>query len=311
MTLSIVMTAEPNNHSYTLWSTLRALRIDWRSYQRNTRPVTAKRLARSVQPRLDDAIFIVGAPRSGTTFLGSQLSNLPEVSYHYEPSPTKWAAARIYNGEWGYDEGQHFYRSWYGWLMRIHLDGDLVFAEKTPRNCFLVDFLAAAFPRSRFVHIIRDGRDVAVSLAKKPWLRSDAANELKFEPGGYRYGPFPRFWVEPERLEEFRSTSDIHRCIWSWRRHVEAAQRDAEALDDERYLEIRYEQLVEKPAEEVHRMLSFLGLSASAGVDGLLERVTTEAQRGSVGTWRDELGPGELRAILGEAKPLLRKLGYL
>ena len=38
------------------------------------------------------------------------------------------------------------------------------------------------------------------------------------------YGAEPRFWVEPERREEFSQVSDARRCAWAWRRYVEAVR---------------------------------------------------------------------------------------
>src|SRR5215467_14788000 len=55
---------------------------------------------RALDPRLHRPIFVVGAPRSGTTFLGNCLGRLPEVSYHSEPRLTKAAAQYVYDRAW-------------------------------------------------------------------------------------------------------------------------------------------------------------------------------------------------------------------
>ncbi|MGK7920781.1 MAG: sulfotransferase, partial [Trichodesmium sp.] len=196
-------------------------KADRKQYQSQTRPISISRLVFFLIPNLRRPIFIIGSPRSGTTFLGNCLGSLPEISYHFEPVATKAAARYIYEKIWGITKGKWFYGSVYGWLMRLYLDADLRFAEKTPRNCFLIDFLATAFPKAQFIHIIRDGRDAALSHSKKPWLQAAQAKSSQREPGGYRHGPYPRFWVEVDRSQEFRDTTDIHRCIWAWRRHTE------------------------------------------------------------------------------------------
>src|SRR5215472_14776854 len=56
--------------------------------------------ARALDPRLHRPVFIIGAPRSGTTFLGNSLGRLPEISYHFEPRLTKAAARCVYDGSW-------------------------------------------------------------------------------------------------------------------------------------------------------------------------------------------------------------------
>ena len=132
-------------------------KADWKQYQSQARPISFSRLVSLLMPNLRQPIFIIGSPRSGTTFLGTCLGSLPEISYHFEPVATKAAARYIYEKSWGITKGTWFYSSVYSWLMRLHLDADLRFAEKTPRNCFLIDFLRSAFPAAQFIHIIRDG----------------------------------------------------------------------------------------------------------------------------------------------------------
>lgn len=267
------------------------------------------RLAGTVVPNLREPIFVIGADRSGTTFLGNSLSSLREVSYHHEPVAIKAAARYVYEDRWGFRRAAFFFRSTYAWLMRIHLDGDLRFAEKSPSNSFIVPFLARAFPDASFVHIVRDGRDAALSLARQPWLVAASRASGRREPGGYRYGPDARYWVEPERRAEFEATTDLHRCIWSWRRHTEAALTGAAGLPAARYHELRYESLVTSPVSEGDAVLDFLGIdrpASRAAFLGALDR----ADPVGVGRWSQELGPDDLATIESEAGPLLRRLGY-
>lgn len=112
---------------------------------------------------------MVGAPRSGTTFLGSCVEALPEVSYHYEPLLTQWLVRERNALGWSDARVARVQRATYRWLLRIHGEGDLVLAEKTPRNAFALPFLRGQFPGARFVHILRDGRDVTLSLLRLPW----------------------------------------------------------------------------------------------------------------------------------------------
>src|SRR5215831_19114852 len=121
--------------------------------------------ARALDPRLRRPIFVIGAPRSGTTFLGSCLGRLPEVSYHFEPRLTKAAARCVYDGSWSARRGGAVFRLSYRALLLAALGGGRRFADKSPENSFVVPFLAAAFPGAQFVHLVRDGRDAAVSHA--------------------------------------------------------------------------------------------------------------------------------------------------
>lgn len=304
-----------NNRILAPWSSLQTWAektavADRKYYQPQNRPVSINRLWHLAVPNLSRPIFLVGSPRSGTTFLGSCIGDLPEISYHFEPVATKAAARYVYNQDWNFAKAKGVYQRVYAWLMRLHADGDLRFADKTPRNCFLIDFLHQAFPDAQFVHIIRDGRDAALSHSKKPWMQAAQANSTKYEPGGYRYGPYARFWVEAERVAQFESTSDIHRCIWAWRRHTESVlQVVASQLSQQQYHELRYEQLVTHPEAEAERLLDFLDITAQTSRQRFYQAMS-KARPDSVGLWKKELSTKQLQQVEQEAGPLLRKLNY-
>jgi hypothetical protein len=264
--------------------------------------------ARALDPRLHRPIFIIGAPRSGTTFLGNSLGRLPGISYHFEPRLTKAAAQCVYDGSWSARRGAALFRISYGALLLATLDGGYRFAEKTPENSFLVPFLAAEFPGAQFVHILRDGRDAAVSHAEQPWLNAASATSGRRGQGGQLHGPRVRWWVEPERREEFSLVPDIVRSAWCWRRFTEAALAGAAGLGADRAAEIRYEAMVSDPAVTADTLADFLELS-SAGRAGLHASLA-RARPDSVGRWRDALGERELADVLAEIGPLLTRLGY-
>jgi hypothetical protein len=290
-------------------------RKTWRNERKNyaklgrQRRLTSRRLAASILPNLDRAVFVVGAARSGTTFLGDCIGHLPEISYHFEPPATKAAGRYVAEGTWGYWRSRWFFRTVYAWLMRVEFEGGLRFSEKTPTNALIIPFLARAFRDSQFIHIVRDGRDAAASHIDQPWLRRDSLGTGRREPGGYLYGPHPQWWVEPERGAEFEATTDVHRMAWAWRQYVEAGLRDGRALPMERYLEVRYEELVANPAATAEGVLDFLGITAEPS----RRRFTAAMERAdgrSVGAWRRRFSESEVAEIEAEIGPLLRKLGY-
>lgn len=286
-------------------------RAEKRYYRRLGRPVRLRsgRLARSLFPGLERPIFLIGAARSGTTFLGDCIGRVPEISYHHEPPATKAAGRYVYDGLWGFRRGRWFYRTVYAWLLRAELDGGLRFCEKTPTNSLLIPFLDRAFPDAQFIHIVRDGRDASVSLRSKPWLLAASAGSTVREPGGYLHGPYAPWWVEKGREQGFQETSDIHRMIWAWRRYVEAALRDGRPLGAGRYLEIRYEDLVAEPRAHGDRILDFLDVQRPLSRGSFL-RALDRAEPGAVGTWRRELSVRDLEVIDADAGGLLQDLGY-
>jgi hypothetical protein len=284
-------------------------KADRYSYKAKQRNLTLHRCISNISPNLKSPIFLLGSPRSGTTFLGDCITQLSEISYHFEPVATKAAARYVYEKRWSYGQAAYFYRAVYAWLMRLHWDGDLRFSEKTPRNCFIISFLAQVFPGAKFVHIIRDGRDAALSHSLKPWLQANQHKSAIYEPGGYPFGAYPRFWVESERRDEFAQTSDIHRCIWAWRRHVESAMKTLSKLPEESYHELRYESLVVNPEREGKALLSFLNVSNPQSQQKLFDKLSF-AKATSIGNWRGALNQYQLAQVDQEAGLLLEKLGY-
>jgi hypothetical protein len=162
----------------------------------------------------------------------------------------------------------------------------------------VAEALALAFPEARFVHPVRDGRDVVASLLERGWLSEGRGGA---DDAGLPYGPEVRFWVEPERREEFARAGDARRAAWAWRRYLEAARSVPG-----RTLELRYEELAAQPDAAAARLASFLGVN-----EDQLAAALSEARVSAVGRHRRDLSPEQLREAEAECGELLRALGYL
>jgi hypothetical protein len=176
------------------------------------------------------------------------------------------------------------------WLMRAAAPEHRFLVEKSPLD---VDAVAAMFPTARFLHVIRDGRDVALSMA---------AAADSWEPAMAR-----------DRSLGARAAR--------WRSEVEELRARAPALGD-RYLEVRFEQLKADFAPQARRLFEFAGIPCD---DALLESVRADTQlssysaaarssgfrgQGRSGGWRDRLTRREGRAFDRAAGDLLVELGY-
>jgi hypothetical protein len=242
------------------------------------------------RPRLgreERLVFVVGCPRSGTTFVGRAIGRLPGFVDFGEVTP--WKAA-LPTGPTAEDLRTILER-----VRRIGLAWGLRGVEQTPETAHVLGAALEAYPQALAVHVVRDGRDVVCSLLERGWLN---AGQEGRDDARLAYGPVPRFWVEPERREEFPGVSDARRCAWAWRRYVEAV-RGAGA--DDRLIEIRYEGL----ASVADRLAGFLGAdkaSTHRALDGFRDS--------SIGRWRRDLAPEQIADIEAEAGPLLRELGY-
>ncbi len=292
---------------YWLRWTLRDIR---RKSPRRPRKFMLHRVLKLLSPNIEAPIFIIGAPRSGTTFLGSCIAELPEISYFFEPVITKAAVRAVYTKEWSSRKAGWIYRNVYAWLLRIQLDPDLRFCEKTPGNCFILPFLQETFPQAKFINIIRDGRDSAISLAKKPWYQVAMNGAYLRDPDGYLYGSGSRFWVESGRVDEYENTTDLHRCMWLWRRYLEEAKHGCEKIPEDQLLEIRYEELVSDPISNAEKILDFLDIRAMESRQVFIDTVHDRARKDSLDRWKSELTQSEKGVLYEEAGELLRALGY-
>jgi hypothetical protein len=271
-------------------------------------PVRAP-LGHRFRPTVRRPIFVLGAPRSGTTFLGSCVAALPDVSYHFEPRLTKALARSVYDGSLSPSRARWQFRAYYGALLALAGHGGLRFAEKDPENCFIVPFLLETFPDAVFLHVVRDGRDVAVSHAEQPWTASSSSGSGRRGRGGSAWGPDARFWVEPERRGQFPTVSDIRRSAWMWRRFTSAALHHLAALPPDRVLHLRYEAVVAAPSRTAERVATFLETDPTGRE--ALQTAFANARRSSVGRWARRLDAAALAEVEEESGDLLRELGYI
>ncbi len=246
--------------------------------------------------RLDDRlVFVVGSPRSGTTFLAGAIGSVPGFVDLGEVAPVKASVPELARLE--PNEAAHRLRRILAVARRVGLVGSVRAVEQTPELVHVVDVLPLAYPDARIVHIVRDGRDVVCSLLDKPWLRPQQA---KADDAGIAYGAYARFWVEPERRGEFEEASDARRAAWVWRSYVTAA-RSAESTVQE----LRYEDVAARPEEVAESLAAYLDAPAEP-----LAAALGRAHASSVGRYRRDLDERQLADVEAEAGALLRELGY-
>jgi len=240
-------------------------------------------------------VFVVGSPRSGTTFTGRALGSLPGFVDLDEVQP--WKAA--IPGLLGQPEDvvarrlRHILQR----VRTLGLAGGLRGVEQTPETSFVLAAALRAYPDALAIHVVRDGRDVATSLLERGWL---SAERTGADDARLPFGPYARFWVEPGRQQEFSEVSDATRAAWAWRRYVTAA-----GAVPERTAVVRYEQLVSDPPTAAAPVAERLGVALE-----LVAAVFAEAHDTSAGRWRRHLTPEQLADVEREAGDALAALGY-
>ena len=203
-------------------------------------------------------IFIVSAPRSGSTLLRLILDAHPRLAV----PPPGWLFHFVYPYLYSYgdlDVEENFRelvkdiletptikrwpieisvekilssvedRTFRGVYKCIHVlyandCGKYRWGVKTPRNSVWIDEIMSLFPDAQIIHLLRDGRDVAIDI-------SDA----DFLPG------------------------TVYASAQVWRNFVSAVKRSEEKLGPESFFEIRYENLCRDPERELGKLCEFLG----------------------------------------------------
>jgi hypothetical protein len=279
--------------------------------------------------------FIVGVGRSGTTLLRLMLDAHPEIAIPPETGfiPTALAASRN-----GGKPREAFFQA----IVRFETWGDLNISaeefraaldaidpfepsggtrrlyrlyasrhekrrwgDKTPSYALHLPEIADALPEARFIHIIRDGRDVALSV-----------RPLWFAPG-----------------------KDIRTLALDWKQYIAKTRELSRQVRS--YLEVRYEDLVRDPQRELTKLCHFIKLEYDPRMllyyqdakNRLGEVKTRYRADGSVlisraerlfnhrytsmppdvsrvGRWKDEMAEEEKRQFLTVAGHLLQSLGY-
>jgi Sulfotransferase family len=243
----------------------------------------------------EHAVFVVGSPRSGTTFLAGAVGAQPGFVDLGEVRPVKASIARWMALPDG--EAARELRATVERVRRLGFVRDLRPVEQTPELSFVVRAAAVAYPRATVLHIVRDGRDVVCSLLEKGWLRDERGGR---DDAGLGYGGHARPWVEAERRQEFARASEAARAAWAWRRYVTAARGAPEHT-----LELRYEELAADPPATAARIAERL----ETGPEPLAEALSAVHAR-SIGRWRSDLTNEQVAEVEREAGALLRELGY-
>jgi LPS sulfotransferase NodH len=269
-------------------------------------------------------LFIVGCPRSGTTWLQLLLAQHAEIATAPETQIFAYYLAQL-ERQWrleheGSDKLQgraglsrllsdDEFASLCRQSARLVLDkirsgrpGCAVVAEKSPKHALHAAFIQQLFPDALFLNVIRDPRDTAVSLiaASQSWGRD---------------------WAPPNAVQAARM----------WVDHIHGARKAAEIPS--RYYEVQYEQLKADAVRELQSILEWIGVGAdpaecAAAVAAcdfkeLKKRKVSDDlplpgsqspqgffRKGESNGWRDELSNADVRVVEHICGPLMAEFGY-
>jgi hypothetical protein len=263
-------------------------------------------------------LFIVGSPRSGTTWLQLMLGAHPAVCTSVE------LTTFIYTNRWIYlwnrqsedirEDRWHIglpmvwtEEEFYGFLRefleriysRVWSTNPEVthILDKHPAHAAFVEEINTLIPGSRFIHAIRDGRDVAASMVA-------AKQQMGF------------------------GTGTVTESAAAWKEHVEWGKKARQF--DGRYLEVRYEMMLEDPINTLKTVYQFCDLQTTEEqVAQIVEKHAFDKlkadrvspvegvalpqnfyRKGKAGSWRSDIAPVQRYLFDQVAGDLLVELGY-
>lgn len=136
---------------------------------------------------------------------------------------------------------------------------------KDPRSTFTLPIWRDVLPEARVVHVIRCGVDVAASLVRRVDRR---LQELERHPPACGWGRFRLRPFEVSLTNTIRC-ADLEEGLALWERYVRRGRQHVAELG-ERAIEVRYEDILAGPVEQVRALAAFAGVTDDAQAIGRL-----------------------------------------
>jgi sulfotransferase family protein len=269
-------------------------------------------------------VFIVGCPRSGTSLLKRMLNahsqiavfgeshwivqlfeeqkgltpqglSTPELISHLVNSP-KFNRLRISSVQLETLLATPHPVTYSAFIARIfdmygQSHGKALVGNKTPWFVRRIHTLHTLWPRARFVHLIRDGRDVCLSMGNWPTTHRN----------------------HPALFSTWNEDTISTAAFW-WEYMVQTGREAGRSLGPDLYYEIRYESLVSHPAEECSRLCAFLRLPYDGAMlschEGQTKPIASRPVTQGLRDWRSQMSSDEIARFEGAAGGLLNELGY-
>ena len=254
-----------------------------------------------------DKFFIFGHARSGTTLLTRLIRLHPQVHCNYQahfftrrpllkalvdsPEVEAWLARRDNRWNRGRDLSPVALRAVADFILErdARREGKIIVGDKSPNSVLngqAVEYLHAVYPDAHLIFIVRDGRDALLSQRVQAFI--DLPHTLSAEDRRIRE-QFIRhlepFMVSRRSLFTARG---IRRMAQGWVCNVTETEQRGRELFGERYLSLRYEDLLRQPVVEMRRVWAFLG--ADVNWPELEQFVSAEMTRNPDAEWQKEKG---------------------
>lgn len=259
--------------------------------------------------------FVIGAAKSGTTWLMRALDEHPEVlcmgegrffgkpvpgriegrslleSMLSSPELANWVQECVWTRTGSFqDVMERLAGAGVERLLRERaaIEGKRIVGDKTPLygEAQIVAQISRACPDARVVHLVRDGRDVATSALHHLWRRADRVGGRLPEEAASKRERYRAGWRPSD--ESLFPGGHLETAAREWSAVTGRALRQGRELFGERHIVVRYEDMLGETAPELGRVLRFLGASTDAAViRRCVERASFQRMAGRAGrSWR-------------------------
>lgn len=234
-------------------------------------------------------------------FMGTRVNGAGDAM-DFEPFLDRWINPIIgAQGRLDYDwQGVRWWDRWraassfknaMGRFQAEHLDGQ-PWGWKNPRSMYVLPAIAATIPRIRFIHVVRDGRDMAFS---------DNQNQRRKHYQAL-FGDTGKSATAPE-------TPAASAALWSTA-NIQVADWAEAHLGSARYQRIKLEDLCAEPVETVTKLSDWLFATKGDNAEAISAAAATVRAPSSLGRWQSEPST-EQDAVTEAAKPALQRFGYI
>ena len=163
------------------------------------------------------------------------------------------------------------------------------FVNKCPGNSVRIEFLKEVFPDAVFIHILRDGRAAAYSILRARQRHSGA------------------YWsVKPPGWRDLLKLPLVDACALQWKMTVKAVVESAPKIPPAQFMEVRYEEFVDRPAQIFRQIGERCGL---VWRDDLLQAITGGMDNRNF-KWQTQMPGTDKNTLNGLLCDFMQKLGY-
>jgi len=170
---------------------------------------------------------------------------------------------------------------------------------KEPRALAFLPLIARVYPEARFVHIVRDGRDIAFKAFSRPDPHRDGRERWQnWMPAGQAVLVDPALADGP--------ATPLKMALWA--RYNELVADYGESTLGASYTRVRLEDLCQRPEEQGRELLRFM-IDAEPSRELVSAAAAEITPSGALGHWRQR-DPGELDDLMGLGGAALERFGY-